>query len=54
MFFKDYNMKRISIFFLAAFIAIAGGCTPESKVDPENGYATSGHYNLVFDDFVFE
>lgn len=40
MFFKDYNMKRISIFFLAAFIAIAGGCTPESKVDPDEGNGT--------------
>lgn len=33
-------MKRISIFFLAAFIAIAGGCTPESKVDPDEGNGT--------------
>lgn len=24
------------------------------EIDPESGYATSGHHNLLFDDFVFE
>lgn len=31
------NMKRTTIFFLAAFIAIMGGCTPETTLKPDNG-----------------